>query len=148
MARVCILSSVHTALDNRIFYREALSLRRAGYEVTLIAPHERTQVKEGVEIIALPKVPRWRRPMLWWTLLRRALAARADVFHFHDPELLLVAPWLRLLTGKPTIYDVHESFADFIRIKRYMPAWFRRPVAWAFERIEPSDEQDKALILG
>ena len=34
MTKVCILSSVHPALDNRIFYREARSLQRAGYQVT------------------------------------------------------------------------------------------------------------------
>ena len=37
-AKVCMLTSVRPALDSRMFYREAQSLRQAGYEVTLIAP--------------------------------------------------------------------------------------------------------------
>ena len=38
--KVAILSSVHLALDNRVFYREARTLARAGYDVTLIAVHD------------------------------------------------------------------------------------------------------------
>jgi glycosyltransferase involved in cell wall biosynthesis len=135
--RVCILSSVHQALDNRVFYREAQSLRRAGYEVTLIAIHERDEEKEGIQIVALPQVHRWQRPRLWRALYREALCTQADVFHFHDPELLLVTPWLRWRTGKPTIYDVHEANADFIKVKDYMPAWLRYPLAWVFRWLEP-----------
>lgn len=137
MTRVCILSSVHPALDNRIFYREGRSLHRAGYQVTLIAIHPHKEVKDGIEIIGLPRVPRWQRPLLWLTLFRRALGTRADVYHFHDPELLLVAPWLRLLSRKPTIYDVHEAHADFIQVKDYLPVWLRNPIAWVFRRAEP-----------
>lgn len=137
MPHVCILSSVHRALDNRVFYREARSLKDADYKVTLVAVYERDEVRDGVRIVSLPLVPRWQRPLLWRRLVREALAAEADVYHFHDPELLLVAPWLRLRTGKPTIYDVHEANADFIRVKDYLPAWVRYPLAGIFGRIEP-----------
>lgn len=137
MSKVCILSSVHDALDNRVFYREARSLRRAGYDVTLVAVHDRDEVKDGIRIIALPAVPRWQRPRLWLTLLRHALEAHADIYHFHDPELLLVAPWLRLLTGKPTVYDIHEVYPDFIRVKDYLPVWLRYSLAWIAGWLEP-----------
>ncbi len=138
MPKVCVLSSVHQALDNRLFYREARSLHRAGYQVVLIAVHDRDEVREGISIQALPQVRRWQRPLLWLKLCRRALAVKADVFHFHDPELLLVVPWLRLLTGgRPSIYDVHEQYADFIGMKDYLPLWLRRTVGWAFTWLEP-----------
>ncbi len=137
MPHVCILSSVHIALDNRVFYREARSLKKAGYEVTLIAVHDKTETKNGIKIIGLPKVPRWQRPRLWFTLLGLARETGADIYHFHDPELLIVTPWLRLLTGKPTVYDIHEVYADFIKVKDYMPAWVRYPIAWAFRWLEP-----------
>jgi hypothetical protein len=53
-AKVCILSSVHPALDTRIFYKEAKTLAQAGYEVTLIAQHDKSETVNGVRIIALP----------------------------------------------------------------------------------------------
>ncbi|HSR28994.1 MAG TPA: glycosyltransferase family 4 protein [Anaerolineae bacterium] len=137
MAKICILSSVHDALDNRVFYREAQSLHRAGYEVTLIAVHSRDEIKDGIQIVALPEIRRWQRPRLWRILYRHALGSQADVFHFHDPELLLVTPWLRWRTGRPTIYDVHEAYSDFIKVKDYMPTWLRFPIAWVFGWLEP-----------
>ncbi len=135
--KVAILSSVHLALDNRVFYREARTLAGAGYEVTLIAVHDREEVRDGVRIVPLPRVARSRRPLLWRALGRMARETGADVFHFHDPELLLLSPWLRRATGRPTIYDIHEANADFIAVKEYLPAVARRPLAGLFRRLEP-----------
>ncbi len=135
--KVAILSSVHQALDNRVFYREARSLVGAGYEVELIAVHERDEVKDGVRIRALPRVSRSRRPLLWRALARMAIDSRADIYHIHDPELLLVTPYLRWATGRPTIYDIHEANADFIAVKDYLHPVVRRPLGGLFRRLEP-----------
>ncbi|MBK7216097.1 MAG: glycosyltransferase [Candidatus Promineofilum sp.] len=135
--KVAILSSVHLALDNRVFYREARTLARAGYDVTLIAVHDRDETRDGVRIRALPRVARSRRPLLWRALGRMARETGADLFHFHDPELLLLSPWLRRATGRPTIYDIHEANADFIALKEYLPRPVRHPLAGLFRRLEP-----------
>jgi len=37
-AKVRVLTSSHSALDDRIFYKESVSLQKAGYKVTLVAP--------------------------------------------------------------------------------------------------------------
>ena len=137
MRRATILSSVHLALDNRVFYREAKTLAAAGYDVTLIAVHDQDEVKDGIHIRALPRVSRSRRPLLWRTLARMALDTHADVFHIHDPELLLITPYLRWKSGRPTIYDIHEANADFIAVKDYLPGAIRRPLAGVFRRLEP-----------
>lgn len=135
--RIAILSSVHAALDNRVFYREARTLARSGYDVTLIAVHDRDEERDGVRIRALPRVPRSRRPLLWRAVVRLALETNADLFHIHDPELLLVTPILRRRTGRPTLYDIHEANADFIAVKDYLPAAIRYPLAGLFRRLEP-----------
>lgn len=135
--KIAILSSVHLALDNRVFYRQARTLQRAGYDVTLIAVHDRDEMKDGVQIIALPAVRRWQRPLVWQRLLRYALRTEAEVFHFHDPELLLVAPLLKLFTRRPTIYDIHEAYGDFVEVKDYLPSFLRRPLADLVRRLEP-----------
>jgi glycosyltransferase involved in cell wall biosynthesis len=69
--------------------------------------------------------------------LRRARETGADVYHFHDPELLFVVPLLSRRTGRPTIYDVHEAYPDFFAVKDYLPALIRYPMAWAFRLVEP-----------
>lgn len=135
--KVAILSSVHQALDNRVFYREAQTLAGAGYDVTLIAVHDRDEVKDDVRIRALPRVPRSRRPLLWRVIAKMAIETGADIYHIHDPELLMVTPYLRRKTGRATIYDIHEANADFIAVKDYLPAAVRRPMARIFRRLEP-----------
>jgi glycosyltransferase involved in cell wall biosynthesis len=135
--KVCILSSVHIALDNRVFYREARSLRSAGYDVTLIAVHSQDEIKDGIQIIGLPRVARWQRPLLWRKIYQLARRSGADIFHFHDPELLPLAAWLKRRTGKPVIYDVHEAYPDFIELKDYLPSWLRYPLAATFRIAEP-----------
>lgn len=135
--RIAILSSVHSALDNRVFYREARTLARAGYDVTLIAVHDRDEEKDGIHIRALPRVPRSRRPLLWRAVIRLALETNADLFHIHDPELLLITSVLRRKTGRPTVYDIHEANADFIAVKDYLPGIVRYPLAGIFRQLEP-----------
>lgn len=145
--KVIILSSVHQALDNRVFYREARSLAQAGYEVELIAVHERDEYKDGVQIRALPRVARSRRPLLWRALARLAVESRADIYHIHDPELLLVTPYLRRVTGRPTIYDIHEANADFIAVKDYIPAVIRWPLGGLFRHLEPRLAQGESGLI-
>lgn len=135
--KVCMLSSVHPALDNRIFYREALSLKRAGYAVAVIAVHPRREAVEGVEIIPLPRLPRWKRPLLWRRLAGLALETGADAYHFHDPELLPLGAWLKRRAGRPVVYDVHEMTADFVEIKEDIPRLARRALASALRCVEP-----------
>ena len=53
--KVCILTSVHPAFDTRIFHKEAKTLARAGYDVTLIAQHDKNETIDGIKIVALPK---------------------------------------------------------------------------------------------
>lgn len=53
--KVCILTTVHPLFDTRIFHKEAKTLVKAGYYVTLIVQHDKNDVVDGVKIIALPK---------------------------------------------------------------------------------------------
>ena len=52
--KVCIFSTGHPALVGRIFHKQAMTLVKAGYDVTLIARHERDEIIGGVKIVNLP----------------------------------------------------------------------------------------------
>ncbi|MEZ4519008.1 MAG: hypothetical protein R3C44_20025 [Chloroflexota bacterium] len=132
--RVTILSSVHLALDNRVFYREARTLARAGYDVT-DAVHDRYEVRWNHHP-AVAASSCWQRPILWRQLLNQAVETQADM-SLSRPELLLVSPFLRRRTGRPTIYDIHEVYPEFVEIKDYFPSWSRRPLAQAVRIVEP-----------
>lgn len=126
--KVCILTTVHPPFDTRIFHKQAKTLVRAGYDVTLIAQHEKDEVVDGVRIVALPKLRnRFVRIFcLTWRAFRLALRQQADIYHFHDPELLPIGVLLKLLTRAKVIYDVHEDVRRQILNKSWLPSWSRR----------------------
>jgi glycosyltransferase involved in cell wall biosynthesis len=136
--KVCILSSVHPCFDVRIFQKQARSLAQTGYQVTLAAVGDVGEsVVDGVRILGLPQpVSRWQRPLNWWRVLRIGLRERADIYHFHDPELLAVGAVLKLLSGKPVVYDVHENYPEDILTKEWIPAWLRKPFSALFRVAE------------
>jgi glycosyltransferase involved in cell wall biosynthesis len=120
--KICVLTSAHPPFDVRIFHKECKSLARAGYEVTLVATAKEDGVHDGIQLLALPawkgRLDRFLRAPL--AVYRRAVAVDADVYHFHDPELIPVALLLRL-HGKKVIYDIHEDLPQTISYKPYIP---------------------------
>jgi len=106
------LTTVHSPGDVRIFLKECRTLAHAGYEVALIARGNKTEVNENVKICGLNinASYRWDRMSRGlWKMLVSALAERGDLYHFHDPELIPVGLFLKLI-GKKVVYDVHEDF--------------------------------------
>jgi glycosyltransferase involved in cell wall biosynthesis len=136
--KACILTTVHPPFATRIFHKEAKTLVKAGYDVTLIVQHDRDEVVDGVRIMALARPPnRFARIFsLTWRAFWLALRQHADIYHFHDPELL---PWgwlLQKITHKPVIYDVHEYYSENILTKQWIPALLRRPISKIVDRGE------------
>ncbi len=137
LAKVCILTSVHIPFDGRIFHRQAKSLAQAGYDVVLIARHDRAEVVEGVRVVPLPEPKNriQRMTTLLWRLWRLALKEKADVYHFHDPELIVVGLLLKL-RGKKVIWDVHEHYPNSILDKFWISPGLRRFASRGFDLFE------------
>jgi glycosyltransferase involved in cell wall biosynthesis len=120
--RVCHITTVHPVDDHRILHKECVSLRAAGYEVTLIAPDADGGTVKGVSLVGLrtPARSRLERMLrLPIAAYRMARALDADLYHFHDPEFL---PWgVRLArAGKRVVYDAHEDVPTQIRSKEWI----------------------------
>ena len=137
MTRVAHLSSVHPAVDTRISVKECGALTAAGYDVVLVCPHDGPGSVNGVRVAGVTRRrSRAGRMLLSGVdVLRAALRERADVYHFHDAELLPVGAILRL-TGATVIYDVHEDLPRQILAKSWIPAPLRAPTAMAAEVVE------------
>jgi glycosyltransferase involved in cell wall biosynthesis len=135
--KIVHLTSVHNALDPRIFKKECRSLARAGFDVTIVGPHPKDAVEEHVQIKAIkkPSSRLLRMTSTAWRVFQHAKLLQADIYHFHDPELIPVALLLRT-HGKKVVYDIHEDYPQDILFKDYLPHWSRRPVAYLAEKIE------------
>lgn len=127
------MTSAHGSRDTRIFEKECRSLAAAGYEVVLLAQNDRPEeVVAGVTIRGLPAPGnRWQR-MTGTTrrLLRRALREDADLYHFHDPELVPVGLCLKA-AGRTVVWDVHEDLSKQVLAKEWIPRPLRRVVSAA-----------------
>ncbi|MFN2448966.1 MAG: glycosyltransferase family 4 protein [Candidatus Baltobacteraceae bacterium] len=128
--KVAHLTSVHPASDTRIAYRECRSLAEAGYEVVLIAAGEAPALPPGVRLRSVPapanRFERMTRTI--WNVYRAALDERADVYHFHDPELMGVGLALRA-RGAQVVFDVHEDIPRDIVDKPWIPNVLRAPLS-------------------
>ena len=124
------LTSVHPPFDIRVFHKECRTLAAAGYRVSLVAVHSHDEVRDGVQLVAVPQAGSRLKRMLITPLqvLRKAWALRADVYQFHDPELLPVGLLLRA-TGKKVVYDVHEDVPLDLLQKDYLPRWLAGPLS-------------------
>jgi len=121
--RICILTSEHQALDHRVFYKQAVSLANLGHEVHVFGPHPKNEVRQNVHIHAVPKLKNRlvRKICSSFRFFIRAVKENADVYHFHDPDLIPCGLALRIL-GQKVIMDVHEDYKlALLKKRRYFP---------------------------
>ncbi len=137
--KVCHITTVHpNRYDGRIFERECTSLKEAGFDVTLIVndglPDE---IKNGVQIISIAGKGRdlFSRLSNVKKAYIKAMQVNADLYHLHDPELLLIARKLSK-QGKKVIFDSHEFTAMQILTKEYIPSIFRKIISHLYAFFE------------
>lgn len=138
--RICHFTSVHPWSDIRIFHKECVSLAAMGHEVTLIAGGEKDDdfVLEGVRVVTVVNsfTGRGSRALRFSRkVVSSALNVDADIYHFHDPELLPYAKrFVRL--SKKVVYDVHEDLPRQISTKPWIPKWLRSLAGSVAESVE------------
>jgi len=91
------------------------------YDVYLIAQANENYEKDNVKMIALKK-PANRLIRFVVTdsvLLIKAIRLNAQLYHFHDPELIITGILLRFF-GKKVIYDVHEDIIVNLKDKPWL----------------------------
>jgi len=135
----CHITTVHKRHDVRIFWKEIISLALDGrYEMHLLVADGYPSTREnGVDVIAMPAPSsRLRRMVLALVgVINRTRHLKAQIYHVHDPELLPAALMLQWL-GATVVYDVHEDLPRDILRKAWIPAPFRKIVAWLAEMTE------------
>ena len=139
LTRICHMTSVHAPDDDRIAHKECVSLVNAGYEVSLVYLGTcREKVDERIHYVCAGEqsVGRLCRMSAGvWKVFWAAWHLHADVYHFHDPELILAGIVLRL-SGKKVIYDVHEDVPKQIMSKEWIPKRLRKGISMMVALLE------------
>lgn len=136
---ICHITSAHERYDDRIFLKECKSLAGAGQRVSLIVHDElENEKKEGVDIYSTGTKYYSRKKRIFSgnrKILKTAKYISADVYHLHDPELLLIARKLKR-KGKKVIFDSHENYPLQISEKEYLPVILRPVISEIYRWIE------------
>lgn len=135
--KVVHLTTAHARNEIRVFLRECCSLSSI-YEVNLIvADGQGAANSNQVSIHGIEKPSGRLERMLIapFKMLFKSLQINADVYHFHEPELLLIALFLKICQKK-VIYDSHEDFPRVILDRNWIPKPLRKIVSRTFELFE------------
>ncbi|KKM23935.1 hypothetical protein LCGC14_1610180, partial [marine sediment metagenome] len=137
--KVAQLTTVHPRYDTRILVKTSASLAERGFEVVLlVADSLEDELVSGVRIVNIGEskgnrvVKTVNRLVL---MFRAAVKENADIYHFHDPELMLIAPLLKL-KGKVVIYDIHEDVPRQVLRKKWIPFLLRKPISLLVRALE------------
>lgn len=135
--KVCLLTTVHYWNDNRVYYKEVLSLKKLGYEVTYVANDCEGNIDEGVRAVNVCKEKNTLKRILGFVRVFNIVKRlNCDVIHFHDPELIPTGLLLKIFTNKKVVYDVHEDYPSQMLTKFYLPGYIRKPLHWTMKILE------------
>lgn len=144
-AKICHFSSVHHINDTRVLYRECVWLAKE-YDVNLIAIGRFSGERDNVNIIGIPK-PASRLKRIFGTtyqVYKKAKLLNADLYHFHDPELIPFALLLKW-SGKKVIYDIHENITESLKDKKWL--MFKGFFTWLYLRFDALAARHFTLLL-
>lgn len=136
--KVCHFTSGHDNQDPRVFSKQCRTLVDAGFEVNLVTPLGIDELRDGVHIwgVGAEGYGRFKRMLLISRrVYKKAYSLDADIYHFHDPELIPYGLKLKS-QGKIVIFDSHEDTPNDILDKHWIPTVLRPLVSLVYRWYE------------
>lgn len=149
MARIAMLTIDHSPIDDRIFQKEALSLKAAGHDLMVICAanpdgvvydmggtvqinpiNTLDWIEDGIRIQAI-KAPNNSMEMLlnkffksrfFRSFIEAAATSNAEVYHCHEPTSYYIGLMASRRSGAKVIFDSHECWEG----GRPKEMWIRR----------------------
>ena len=126
MKKICFLTSSHPRFEPRIFQKMCLSTEDS-YDTSLVVSDSKGfEIFSKVNIYDVGKIKNkfFKMIVVPYLMLIKVNKINPNIVHFHDPELLLIAPILKLL-GFKVIYDCHENYDLQIDTRQWIPNIFK-----------------------
>jgi len=152
--KILMIAVQHHAKDDRIFYKEAKSLKKEGYDVScLILTNEKGNLKdlsrnilnknneesieiEGIEIIRM--LPPLSKKNIFLKkiflgnfqkkFIEKIISINATIYHAHEPLSLRFAIKASKITGKKVIFDSHESWLGGTLKEKWIKLFYLKKV--------------------
>lgn len=118
--RICHISTVHDAFDDRIYYKELSTLSNFYQSFIIANTNQKCQTNNHIKII---KIRHYRHRFLRFifgsiSIFIKTIKIRPKIIHFHDPELIPLCLIFKIL-GFKIIYDIHEFYEQQILEKKW-----------------------------
>lgn len=134
--KVCMITSLHSPKDDRIFFKEAMSLKTRGFEVSILCVadengkikdmsgevintnNEEEIICDGIQIICIKKqsvlsqkiLHRLGKGKCWSNFIKKAIEINAEVYHAHEPQTAFIGLKIQKQSAAKLIYDAHEPW--------------------------------------
>lgn len=128
--KICFLADSHGLYDDRIYWKEAISLKKVGYEIHYILAGDEAKkgiTDDGIYYQIIKKdytsknryinflAKRFLSNGLYHQMYNSAKALKADVYHIQDLKVNRIGKRLKNLSHQPkVIYDIHEPYPENI----------------------------------
>jgi glycosyltransferase involved in cell wall biosynthesis len=136
LKKIVNITSAHSRYDTRIYHKICKSLSKY-YSVTLICADGKGSVlNKKISIVDLGSFKnRTVRFLSFLKIFKKALKIDGDLYHLHDPDLILVG-LLLIAKGKKVIFDSHEDVELDILDKNYLPLILRKIISKIYNIFE------------
>ncbi len=149
--KIVVLTTGHRPDDDRIYFKEVVSLLTKYPQVDLVAPVKVGETYAlGSGVVLHPLVRRRGVSGRLLTALEgayRTIRLKPDVCHFHDLDFIVMAPLVRLLSRAKMVYDAHEVYPESMLISPHIPAWLRPLAARIVDVVEKTCARACSLIV-
>jgi len=134
--KICMITSLHSPKDDRIFFKQAKSLQNNSFDVSILclsdengkikdmsgkvinANNEEEIICDGIQIICIKKqsalfqkiLHKFARGKCWQSFIEKAKEINADVYHAHEPQTAFIGLKIQSHTKAKLIYDAHEPW--------------------------------------
>lgn len=133
---IVMFTTLHTANDHRIYYKEARSLNKI-YPVVIVAPLRNNGLVKDIHHKRISYIP--NRFLRFVTNIRHVPTIwkmKPRVVHIHDPELLPIALIIKILTRARIVYDAHENQHLDILQKDWLAVPLRKFILSIYKALE------------
>lgn len=112
--------------DYRFARKQCPGLVKKGFEVSYFLKSNTKRNFQGVNIFPIEhEKNKFKQTLLPWKILGRLLKQPCDAYHLSTAEMLPIALILKLITKRRVVFDFHEDYVEFIRLKPYLKEPFK-----------------------
>jgi len=111
---VCVITTIHSQFDARIYERSIRSLLNSGFSICLISPWKKPEYPWLKHKWTSLKAPKKRISRIFHGLQTFIAAYKqpAKVYHFHDVDFILWGVLLKFIKHVPVVYDCHDNYPE------------------------------------